>query len=146
MAESNRNDFRVWQMLFEYDDFVSMSYMAYKLNMMPRSVRRVIEREDSPLIVIDNEGCPAAKVVGTPAERAALFEQIGMKCCKVSPECCTAIRKALSTPTTLPQLVSETGYSRYEIISAIQVMMDVDAREHTGRRVYELKVDGCTQT
>lgn len=133
-------------MVFGYDDFVSMSYIAYKLNMMPRAVRRVLEREESPLVVIDEEGCPAVKIVGTPEERAALFEEIGARCCKVSPECRTAIRESLRTPATLSQLMSETGFSRYEIISAIQVMMDVDSREHTGRRVYELKVKECTQT
>lgn len=139
MAVSNRNDFRVWQMLFGYDDFVSLSYIAYKLNIMPRSVRRIIERENSPLIVMDTDGAPAVKITGTPQERAALYEEIGARCCRITPECRTAIREALHTPTTLASLVDETGYTRYEIISAIQVMMDVDCRDHTGRRIYELK-------
>lgn len=133
-------------MVFRYDDFVSMSYIAYKLNMMPRAVRRVLEREGSPLVVIEEGECPAVKVVGTPEEKAALFEEIGAKCCKVSPECRTAIRECLSSPSTLPRLVDETGYTRYEIISAIQVMMDVDTHEHTGRRIYELKVKRCIRT
>lgn len=147
MVNSNRNDFRVWQLVFGFDDFVDLSYIAYKLNMMPRSVRRILERVDSPLVEFDDDGSLAVRVVGSPRERAALFEEIGAGCCKVSPECRTAIRESLTNPATLNELVEVTGFSRYEIISAIQVMMDVNCTEHmSGRRVYRLKEIECTRT
>ena len=135
----NRNDFKVWQHLCAADDYVIIGDLAWKLNMLPRSVLSIIWRVDTPLI--EWRKMPlSVKLNGTEEEKRLLYEKIGSEWCSVSEECKEAVRKAVPYASTLTEIASLTdGFSRYEVQMALMVMHDVECTAGADHKIYKLR-------
>lgn len=136
----NRNDFKVWQALCEMDGFVTIRELAWRLDMLPRSVQSIIASVDTPLVEWTRSPT-AVRLNGTPEEKRMLYEEIGSKWCSVSDECKDAVRSTIQSPSTLMALVEATGYTRYEIQMALTVMHEIECTGKPGHKMYRLRAE-----
>ena len=136
----NRNDFKVWQELCGEEGFVTIRELAWRLNMLPRSVQSIIASVDTPLV--EWERAPSAvRLNGTPEEKRLLYEEIGSKWCAVSEECKDAVRSTIQSPSTLMALVEATGFTRYEVQIALDVMHEIECTGKPGHKTYSLRAE-----
>lgn len=123
----NSNRLRVWRMIFMSPNGVSIQCICCELkNVMPAEVASIIQSHPDPHIVFDRPW-GIVRVQGPENERRLLYESICTEYYHIPEDCKEAVRQAVADgPKSMLEIVEATGYNRYMIQNAVEVMHDIE--------------------
>nr|DAH47083.1 MAG TPA: purine repressor [Caudoviricetes sp.] len=143
--KTNKNRFRIIQMLFDRaGTWVCIKDIAHELDMTYHQASKYLALIPTPPLESELDGgVRFVRIVGTPQELGAMYEEYKSQYLGVKDEDKELIRRVLRQDpgACLDRITVATGLERHEAIRIISVMSDIDSWNMHGIKCYRLEED-----